>query len=289
MLRPRLGTEAVSPKGDHVTKVVSFPEMNCERQPLASLSVIVITKNEAHNIKACLQSVLFADQIVVLDSGSTDDTVELALKMGAEVSEEQDWKGFGVQKNRALSLARSDWVLSIDADERITDELQAEIQMALAAPAFDVYSFPRLSSYCGQYMRHSGWYPDRVVRLFRREVARFTDDLVHERLVSHSRVGMLHSRLLHESFMNFETVLDKVDRYSTAGAQSLFSKGKTGTLGKALGHGLWAFVRTYFLRLGFLDGRMGLALAISNAEGTYYRYLKLWLLHLKSKTKLPSA
>ena len=256
---------------------VSVLKFDGERQPLASLSVIVITKNEAHNIEACLQSVLFADQLVVLDSGSTDDTVSTAEKIGAQVSHSFDWCGFGIQKNRVLALARGDWVLSIDADERLSPELQAEIKAVLLNPQFDAYSFPRLSSYCGQNMRHSGWYPDRVTRLFKRGTARFSDDLVHEKIITSSAVGFLHEHLLHESFTNFEAVLDKVNRYSTAGAQILFKRGKKASPGKALGHGLWAFFRTYVLRLGFLDGRMGLVLAISNAEGTYYRYLKLWL------------
>lgn len=246
---------------------------------MASLSVTVITKNEAENIEACLRSVRFADQIVVLDSGSTDDTIQIARSMGAEVSLSPDWQGFGIQKNRALALANSDWVLSLDADERVTPELQAEIRATLEAPAFDVYSFPRLSSYCGRYMRHSGWYPDRVTRLFRRHAAQFSDDLVHEKIMTSSKVGQLRSPLRHESFRSFEAVLDKANRYSTAGAQILLNRGKSASLGTALGHGLWTFIRTYFLRLGFLDGRMGLVLAISNAEGTYYRYLKLWLLH----------
>lgn len=249
---------------------------------MASLSVIVITKNEAHNIESCLRSVSFADQLVVLDSGSTDGTVELARGLGADVSINTDWQGFGLQKNRALALARSDWVLSIDADETVTEALKAEIQSTLLAsaptPAFDVYSLPRLSSYCGQYMHHSGWYPDRVRRLFKRDMATFSADLVHEKVLTNRPVGQLTQHLLHNSFQNFEAVLDKLNRYSSAGAQVLFARGRKASLGKALAHGLWAFFRTYVLRLGFLDGRMGLVLAISNAEGTYYRYLKLWLL-----------
>ncbi|MFZ2386890.1 MAG: glycosyltransferase family 2 protein, partial [Polaromonas sp.] len=239
-------------------------------------------------IEDCLRSVAFADQVVVLDSGSTDDTVQIARSMGADVSTCTDWQGFGIQKNRALALVNSDWVLSLDADERVPPELQAEIRAVLQDPAFDVYSFPRLSSYCGQYMRHSGWYPDRVTRLFRRQSAQFSDDLVHEKILTSSKVGQLNSPLLHESFRSLETVLEKVNRYSTAGARSLLDKGETTSLGKALGHGLWAFIRTYLLRRGFMDGRMGLVLAISNAEGTYYRYLKLWLLH-RNAGKLPPA
>lgn len=245
---------------------------------MASLSVIVITKNEAGNIGACLQSLAFADQLVVLDSGSTDATLEIARQAGAEVSENLDWIGFGAQKNRALALARCDWVLSIDADERVTQQLQDEIRTALENPGFDIYSFPRLSSYCGQYMHYSGWYPDRVTRLFRRGTAEFSRELVHEKVVCTSPVGRLESPLLHESFKSFEAVLDKANRYSTAGAQMLFERGKTASPARALSHGVWAFFRTYILRRGFMDGSMGLILAISNAEGTYYRYLKLWLL-----------
>lgn len=259
-----------------------------KRYSLTSLTVTVITKNEAHNIEACLRSVDFADQRVVLDSGSTDGTAELARVAGAEVSVQDNWQGFGIQKNIALSLARSDWVLSLDADERVSTELRAEIESAIASPQFDVYAFPRISSYCGQYMRHSGWYPDRVTRLFRRGSAKFSDDLVHESLVTASAVGRLAPPLLHESFRSFEGVLDKVNRYSSAGAESLKNQGQRSSVSKALGHGLWAFVRTYFLRLGFLDGRMGLLLAISNAEGTYYRYLKLWLLN-RQVGKTPPA
>lgn len=246
---------------------------------MASLSVTVITKNEAHNIEACLRSVRFADQVVVVDSGSTDDTVQIARSLGAEVTVATDWQGFGIQKNRALALASSEWVLSIDADEQVTEELAREIQAVLRAPQFDAYSFPRLSSFCGQYMHHSGWYPDRVTRLFRRTRATFSNDLVHEKVLAAGPVGSLQSALRHESYRDFEAVLDKVNRYSSAGAQTLLNKGKNASLTTAFAHGVWAFVRTYFLRLGFLDGRLGLVLAISIAEGTYYRYLKLWLLN----------
>ena len=245
---------------------------------MTKLTVIVITKNEGHNIQACLKTVCFADQIIVLDSGSTDGTTDIVKSSGAQLVQSQDWPGFGIQKNRALDLAGCDWVLSIDADERVTPELQAEIQAVLGKPQFDVYSFPRLSSYCGQYMRHSGWYPDRVTRLFKRGSATFSNDLVHEKLITKQAVGQLHAHMLHESFTSFEGVLDKANRYSTAGAQHLFERGKKASISQAIGHGLWAFFRTYILRLGFLDGRMGLLLAISNAEGTYYRYLKLWLM-----------
>ncbi len=270
-MRPLSKASSRCLRTDHNRPVCATPFM-----PL--LSVIVITRNEAHNIVDCLASLTFAHECIVLDSGSTDQTVALARDAGAAVHTTDDWPGFGPQKNRALDLAVGDWVLSIDADERVTPLLRDEILSVLdGQPTQSAWSIPRSSNYCGQFMRHGGWYPDRVVRLFRKGTARFSDDLVHEKLLTSGPTGQLQADLLHHSFADLDSVLDKVNRYSSAGAQTLLQRGKTGSLGKALSHGLWAFVRTYFLKLGFLDGRMGLVLAISNAEGTYYRYLKLWL------------
>lgn len=247
------------------------------------LSVIVITRNEARRLPACLASVAFADEIVVVDNGSTDGTAELARTLGARVQQTPDWPGFGPQKNRALDLATGDWVLSIDADEQLTPALGEAITRAMTSGEFTAYGFNRRSRYCGQWIAHSGWYPDRVVRLFRRGSARFSDDLVHEAVRAQGPVGHLQGDLLHESIDDFEGVLDKVNRYSTASAQALATRGVRGSVGKAVRHGIWAFVRTYVVRRGFLDGQMGFALAVSNAQGTYYRYLKLWLLQRANK------
>ncbi len=246
---------------------------------MPSLSVIIITKNEAADIRACLESVAWADEVVVVDSGSSDDTVAIAREFTAQVHV-HDWPGFGPQKNRALAYATGDWVLSLDADERITPELRREIEAVLAdAHAADAYDLPRLSNYCGRFMRHSGWYPDYVTRLFRRGTVRFSDDLVHERLLVAGTPERLHGLMLHYAFDNLEEVLRKVDQYSTAGAQKMQQQGRRATLSGAVLRGWWSFMRTYFLRLGFLDGREGFMLAVSNAEGTYYRYLKLMLLN----------
>ena len=243
------------------------------------LSAIVITRNESANISDCLLSLGFADEIVVLDSDSSDGTAEIARKLGAKVTQSADWPGFGIQKNKALALAQGEWILSIDADERVTPELRAEIEaVTTAGVAGDVYSIPRLSSYCGQFMHHSGWSPDYVIRLFRRGCAEFSNDLVHERILFNGPVSRLHAPLIHLSFPDFESVLDKLNRYSSAGALAMGRHGKTSSLWRAIGHGAWAFFRTYVLRRGFLDGQLGLALAISNAEGTYYRYAKRWLM-----------
>lgn len=243
-----------------------------------NVSVIVITLNEEAAIGRCLASVAWADEIVVVDSGSTDRTVELARAAGARVTVTTDWPGFGRQKNRALDLATGDWVLSLDADEWVSPALAAEIQAAVSrsdAPAG--YELPRLSSFIGREMRHSGWWPDHVARLFRRGTARFSDDLVHERLLVDGAVGRLGEPLRHESFTSLDEVVEKMNRYSSASARMRVERGKGGSVGGAVAHGLWAFLRTYLLRAGFLDGREGFVLAVANAEGTYYRYLKAWL------------
>ena len=243
-----------------------------------SLSVIVITHNEEDMIERCLASVAWADEIIVLDSGSTDRTVAFCRQRGARVVE-TDWPGFGPQKNRALDHATGAWVLSLDADEYLTQEAQAEIQAVLASrPQADAFRMPRLSSYCGRFMRHGGWYPDYVTRLFRRGRARFSDDLVHERLLVSGPVATLREPLRHETYRDLEEVLRKVDHYSSAGAAMAARGGQRGGVMLALAHGLWSFVRTYFVRRGLLDGPEGLMLAISNAETTYYKYMKLWLL-----------
>jgi glycosyltransferase involved in cell wall biosynthesis len=241
------------------------------------ISAVIIAKNEERSLPACLESLGWVDEVVLLDSCSTDRTREIAQAHGARVAQSEEWPGFGPQKNRAIDLAAGEWILSIDADERVTPELAAEIQAAIARTGIDAFAMRRSSSYCGRQMRHSGWWPDYVTRVFRRGRARFSEDLVHERLVTNGRVERLSGILLHESFVDLEDVLDKVNRYSSLAAEQLAATGRQGGVGKGLVHGLAAFVRTYVLRRGFLDGREGLMLAISNAEGAYYKYVKLWL------------
>jgi glycosyltransferase involved in cell wall biosynthesis len=258
-----------------------------------SLSVILITHNEAANIAACLESVAFADEWIVVDSGSTDATCEIARAFGANVVVAGDWPGFGAQKNRALALARGRWVFSIDADERVTPELAASIRQVVAdhlptdasgnaaSPArgkLAGHEISRLSNFCGQWMRHGDWYPDRVLRLFRREAGRFSDDRVHERLIVDAAaggIGRLHGELLHHSMPSLDAALDKMNRYSSGRALDKTAAGARGGLATALAHAAWAFVRCYLLRRGFLDGRLGFVLAVYVAEGTYYRYLKM--------------
>ena len=245
---------------------------------MPTLSVILITRNEEANLADCLASLEgIAQQIVVVDTNSSDRTLDIAKSYGAAIAQPPDWPGFGPQKNRALDLATGEWVLSLDADERLTPALKSEIVTAIHHSAHvDCFAIPRLSWYCGRFIRHSGWNPDYVDRLFKRGSARFSDDLVHERLITSGQVAKLENPMLHYSFMNYSQVLQKIDRYSTASAEQAFAKGKTSTPLKAVLHGVWSFFRTYFLQAGFLDGPQGFTLAMSNAQGTYYRYVKLW-------------
>ena len=266
------------------------------------LSVAIIAKNEAHRIAACLASVAFADQVVVVDSGSTDDTVAIARGLGAEVIVTDDWPGFGPQKNRALAACRGRWVLSLDADERLTDDLAAEIRAVVGGVGDGAvvsgeggegggavgvgggrvaandrggtpagYWLRRHSSFCGQVMRHGLWGNDRVLRLFRRAAGRFSDDRVHERALVDGPTATLTGILLHDSVDSLVDAKAKARHYAALGAESLRERGRGGLV-TAIGHGAWTFARGYLLRGGFLDGRNGLLLAWISARGTYWKY-----------------
>ncbi len=243
---------------------------------MPQLSAIVITRNEAANIGACLDSVAFCDERIVVDCGSTDETVSIARQRGASV-EFHEWQGFGPQKNYALSLAGGTWVLSLDADERVTPELAAAIKAAIAAGDADAFEFPRLSSFCGRQIWHSGWYPDYVLRLFRRDKGRFDDVAVHERVITRGSVRRLGPPLIHHPVVRLEDALDRLDRYSTAKAQMIVASGRKVSFFSGIGHGLVSFLRAYVWRAGFLDGAEGFLLAVFTAETSYYPYMKAWL------------
>ncbi len=244
-----------------------------------TLSVIVITKNEASAIEACLASTAFADEWIVVDSRSDDATAEIARRLRARVIETDDWPGFGAQKQRALDAATGRWVLAIDADERVTPELAASIRTAVAADGSgrEAFELLRLSRFAGRWIRHGDWYPDRVVRLFRRDNARYSADRVHERVivVGGAATGRLEGHLLHETMPSHADALAKLDRYSSAGAEAKFAGGARAGIGTAALHAAWAFLRSYVVRRGFLDGGAGFAVAVYIAEGAWWRYLKL--------------
>ena len=239
------------------------------------LSVIIITKNEQDLIRDCLQSISWADEIIVVDSGSNDSTLDICREFTEHILINTDWQGFGHQKQLALQQATGEWVFSIDADERVTAELKQEIQLAMSSSNHIAYEIPRLAYFMGKKIRHGGWWPDYVLRLFLRKQGQFSDDIVHECILVKGSTGKLKQPLLHYSYTSLEQVLTKIDRYSTAGAVKAHANGKQSSLGKAFAKASWKFFWAYFIRAGFLDGKEGFIAALSKAEETYYKHLKL--------------
>ncbi|MEW6215539.1 MAG: glycosyltransferase family 2 protein [Nitrospirota bacterium] len=238
------------------------------------LSVAIITKNEEERLPDCLKGVSFAEDIVVVDSGSTDRTVEIAKEFGCRVFMEE-WKGYGPQKNSAVAKCKHDWVLVIDADERIPEETKNEIVKIINSPDMaDVYSFPRKNIFHGRWIKHSGWWPDRVIRLFKRQKGRF-ESLVHEKWMTRGAIMDLNVYIEHYSFDNYSEMVKKLDEYSTINATELFNKGfKVNTLSPIL-HGVSMFIKSYILEKGFLEGFDGLIIALSKAGGSFFKYAKL--------------
>lgn len=240
------------------------------------LSLIVITRNEEGSIGRCLQSAAFADEVVVIDNQSTDKTVEIARSLGARVIEAPDWPGFGRQKNRALDAATGDWVLSLDADEWIEPPLAAAIKAAIADPnATDGYEMPRRSRFCGEVVRHSGWWPDYVTRLWRRGRGRFVDAPVHEHVAVEGSIGRLREPIEHDAIADLNDARDKAARYAKAAATELAAQGKRSSEAKAIARAAGAFLRTYIWRAGFLDGATGLRVARYNTDYTYRKWAQL--------------
>jgi glycosyltransferase involved in cell wall biosynthesis len=244
------------------------------------LTVTVITKNESAHIAAALKSVAWADETIVVDSGSTDDTVAIARAHATRV-EVHDWPGYGPQKEHAAALASNDWILSLDADERVTPELGAQIQAAMAAAKADAYELPRLTRFCGRWIRHCGWTPDYVLRLFRRGRAHFSEDLVHERVITELgvRPQRLTSPLLHESYPTPAHYWRKLESYSHAWARQNHALGRRTSMLRAATAGVVAFLRSYLLRLGFLDGAMGFAVCTMQAQAAFGKYFALYCLN----------
>ena len=247
----------------------------------ARLSVVMIAKNAASLLPDCLASVSWADEIVVLDSGSSDDTVAVATSAGAKVFTESDWQGYGIQRQRAQQYASGDYILMIDTDERVTPELAQAIRQVLEQPDPQaVYSIARRNLFLGRFMRHSGWYPDRVTRLYARERYRYNDNQVHESLdAPGARVVTLSGDLLHLTCRDFASFQRKQLNYATAWAQERHQQGKKVSVPGIFGRTLSAFCKTLILRAGVLDGRQGWLLAVVNAQYTFNKYTELWALN----------
>ena len=239
------------------------------------VSIAIITKNEEQRLASCLESVAGKVlEIVVVDSGSSDRTLAIAGRFGARIFS-HPWQGFGCQKQFAIDQCTSPWVLVLDADERLPEEAIAAIARELDAPAHAAYAFPRKNIVNGRWIRHGGWWPDRVVRLFQRGRGRMSTAPVHERLLIDGSTGVIDCPILHFSVLSLSQTLAKIDQYSSIGAAELAAAGRSTTIFAAFFRGLWAFIHGYLLRLGLLDGEQGLLIAVTDAMNTFCKYSKL--------------
>ncbi|WP_047682763.1 MULTISPECIES: glycosyltransferase family 2 protein [Xenorhabdus] len=242
------------------------------------LSVVMIAKNAADVIGDCLLSVDWADEIIVLDSGSTDATCQIAKEMGAKVYTNTQWPGFGPQRQLAQSYASGDYIFMIDTDERVTPELKVSIEQVLENPDNNkVYACARLNLFLHRFMKHSGWYPDKVIRLYCRERYQYNDNQVHESLDTQgARIVTLKGDLRHLTCRNLMEFQQKQLNYAKDWAKHRYEQGKTTRYSSIISHTLGAFFKTWLLRAGFLDGKQGLMLAIVNAQYTFNKYAALW-------------
>ncbi|WP_432455396.1 MULTISPECIES: glycosyltransferase family 2 protein [unclassified Agarivorans] len=247
-------------------------------QARATISAIIITKNEQESLKDCLESLTWVDQIVVLDSGSNDGTIELAKQYTQDVYSNHEWPGFGKQKQLAQSYATGDWILAVDADERIDSTLRSSIENMLnAPPSHTVFNLNELTWVFGRFLKHSGWYY-RHIRLYPRHLTQYNDNLVHESVIvpANCQIAELDGDILHYSYRNLEHYLVKSAGYAKAWADQREAKGKKASLGQGLLHALGCFTKMYLLKRGFLDGKQGLLIALLSAHSTFVKYADLW-------------
>ena len=243
---------------------------------MSNVSVVIITKNEADNISAALESARWADDIVVVDSGSTDNTANIAKRFTERVFN-HEWLGYGAQKNYAASLATYDWVLSIDADERISEALASEIKMLIdSKPNANGYRIPRVTRYLGRWIRTTDWYPDYQLRLFNRRFSRWNENLVHESVVVEGSVGRLHNELEHHAYRHMTHHLETIEHYTTLAAKQMRQDGRLATWFDIALRPPLAFLRNYFLRGGIRDGTVGLVVSILNSYYVFLKFAKLW-------------
>ncbi|MBI2219618.1 MAG: glycosyltransferase family 2 protein [Acidobacteria bacterium] len=243
---------------------------------MPKLSVTIITRNEAANIAPALGSVAWADDIVVVDCGSTDATVDVARARGARVFH-RDWKGFAEQKNYAAELAEHDWILSLDADERVTPALADEIRALMASePAQAGYRIPRVSWYLGRWIRTTDWYPDRQLRLYDRRRARWGTRRVHESVNVDGEAGRLQHEIQHRPYRDLTHHLDTMNRYTTLAAEEMYEQGRRSGLASLTVLPVAAFARNYVLRRGFMQGTRGFVISVLNSYYVLLKFLKLW-------------
>lgn len=252
---------------------------------MSHVSAVVITYNEEKNIGRCLSSLRFCDEIIVVDSGSDDQTSDIAADYTDKLFV-RPWKGYADQKNYAVQLASSEWVLSVDADEEVSDDLKQEIRRITGSSGRSAaYSIPRKTIHSGKWIRYGGWYPNRLVRLFRKSQGRWVGEEVHERWETPGEVGNLKEPLIHYSFNGISDQVKRNDRYSTLGAKSLQREGKKFSLFRLLVKPFSKFVETYVLKRGFLDGFPGFFISVSAAYSVFLKWAKLWELERSEKKR----
>ena len=242
------------------------------------ISAYIIAYNEEDKISDCIKSILWADEIIVADSNSTDGTCEIAESLGAKVVQ-IEFNGYGNLRNEAISYCKGDWIFSLDSDERCTEKVRDEILLLIKDAPLDIYKVPRKNFFMGKWIKFSGWYPNfRQPQLFRAGMMSYDNKPVHEGFISFSKkkTGELNNEIWQFPYKNIEEVMQKANRYSSLGAQKLNDNAKKGSILKALLHGTWAFIKHYIFKLGFLDGGAGFVIAFGNFEGTFYRYVKLY-------------
>lgn len=245
---------------------------------MEKLSVVIITKNEEKNIERCLRSVAWADEIIVLDTGSTDTTLSLCRNAGCTVAS-TEWLGFGPTKQKAVAMASNTWILSIDADEEVSENLARSIRSVLKTEMQerkDAYRFRRTSWYINRWIRHCGWNNDFPVRLFNRDSAAFNTKPIHEAVETKGTVGTIEGILYHYTYPTLDSHLEKLRLYGNLTADKKRAKGKKGSIASALLHGITKFFRMYLVQAGFLDGKTGLVLAVNSAFGVYFKHLMVW-------------
>jgi glycosyltransferase involved in cell wall biosynthesis len=245
-----------------------------------NISVVIITHNEENNIARCLESVKWANEIIIVDSGSTDNTINIAKSYGAIVYS-QKWLGFGPQKNLAISKSSYQWILAVDADEVISNELSESISNAVKSDVSACYAFKRVSQFCGKWIKHGDWRNDLIIRLFRKDLAQYSNDIVHEKVVHKCEVEIISGIMWHYSQDYITLSLKKMNDYSDSTSLMLFRKGKRCTILKAIFHKNWAFFRGFIMKRGFLDGQHGYLIAKLTSYGSYFKYIKLWELEYK--------
>lgn len=240
------------------------------------ISVAIITKNEEQNIGRCLESVKWADEIVVVDSGSTDSTLEICKKYHCKIHQ-SSWLGFSRTKQLAVDQCTNEWVLVLDADEEVTPDLKTKILDAIKFPGFSAYRINRRSFYLGKLIKYCGWNKDYPLRLFEKAKGRFDNKIVHESIeMKDGKTGTIEEVMLHYPYPDLHSHLLKIDAYTTLGAAELFEQGKSSSINKAVMRGVFKFIKMSFLQRGFLDGKTGFVLCINSAYGVYLKYLKLW-------------